>query len=288
MRECQDSQVLFDYLQQELRPDQAARIEAHLPHCAACRDELDQLRRQIQEVKTTLAQLDPAPGRQPKPNPDLVRLRARPDSLLPFPHPALGCAVAVVLILCVIVQPGGKQSAMADSISRLKVLMDISATLNRASSMDCSMTMPGIGGEKSYHIRWNAKGITRVDRKSTEGIQQTMWISGSTVPPDPVWQPAMELLTPAILARNLEGPYGLMQTGLRDAAGPGEFLLVGRENQQTIEITVDGRTYLPKKLKKYSPGSETGVARNCVLEVQLLWNRPIPKDLLIPRPAAGK
>jgi hypothetical protein len=206
-----------------------------------------------------------------------------------FRKDILAFASAVMLILGGVLHLTGSQSALANSISRLKVIIDVSARLNRTTSMDCSVLKPGAGGENSYYrVRWDASGITRVDRKSTDGVQQTLWISNTTVPPDPVWQPAMEFLTPAILARHVEGQYGLMQAGQRDTAKPAEFLLVGRENQQVIEIAIDERTYLPKTLKKYLPDSGTGEARNCVLEVRFLWNRPVPEELLIPRPAAGK
>ena len=206
-----------------------------------------------------------------------------------FPKEVLAFASAIMLILVSVIYLSGDQSALANSISRLKVIIDISARLNRTTSMDCSVLKSGAGGENSYYrIRWGASDITRVDRESNDGVQQTLWISNTAVPPDPVWQPAMEFLTPTILARHVEGPYGLMQAGLRDAAGPDEFLLVGRENQQAIEIAIDKRTYLPKTLRKYLPDSGTGEARNCVLEVRFLWNRAIPEELLIPRPAAGK
>ena len=197
-------------------------------------------------------------------------------------------ASAVVLILSSVMHFGENQSALANSMSRLKVIIDVSSRLNRTASMDCSVLKSEAGGEKSsYRVRWNASGITRVDRKSTDGMQQTLWISNTTVPPDPVWQPAMEFLTPTILARHVEGAYGLMQAGQRDAPEPYEFLLVGRENQQVIEIAIDQRTYLPTTLRKYLPDSRTGEARNCVLEVRFLWNRPVPEQLLIPQLAAG-
>jgi hypothetical protein len=206
-----------------------------------------------------------------------------------FRKEALIFALAVILILSSLMHFGENQSALANSISRMKVIIDVSARLNRAASMDCSVLKSGIGGENSsYRVRWGASDITRVDRKSPDGVQQTLWISDTTVPPDPVWQPAMEFLTPTILARHVEGSYGLMQVGQRDAAEPNEFLLVGRENQQVIKIAVDERTYLPKTLRKCLPDSGTGEARDCVLEVRFLWNRPIPEELLIPRPAAGK
>jgi len=206
-----------------------------------------------------------------------------------FRKESLVFASAVMLILSVVMHSAENQSALANSMARLKVIIDVSARMNRASSMDCSVLKPEAGGENSYYrVRWSAGGVTRVDREAADGVQQTLWISNTTVPPDPVWQPSMEFLTPAILARHVEGQYGLMQAGQRDAAERGEFLLIGRENQQTIEIAVDERTYLPKTIRKYSPDSGTDQARNCVLEVRFLWNRPTPEGLLIPQTAAGR
>jgi hypothetical protein len=289
MRECLSSQVLFDYLQKEMPPARLERIDIHMAHCAACREELQRLRQQIGLVRATLAQLDPAPGRPARPQPDSVQLPARPVSLIPLLRLAMASAAAVALILGALMHPGGEQSALANSITRLKVIIDVAATLNRATFMECSVLKPETRNENSYYqVRWSASGITRVDRKTTDGVQQTLWISNTTVPPDPVWQPAMEFLTPEILTMHMEGTYGLMQTGLRDSTGPDEFLLIGREHQQVIEIAVDERTFLPKTLKKYSTDSWTGEKRNCVLEVRFQWNRPIPEKLLIPRPAAGK
>jgi len=60
MQGCPSSQVLFDYLQRELQSDKVLWIENHLQHCAACRSELHRQQQQIRQVKTTLAQLDPA------------------------------------------------------------------------------------------------------------------------------------------------------------------------------------------------------------------------------------
>jgi hypothetical protein len=206
-----------------------------------------------------------------------------------FRKEALIYASAVVLILGSVMRFDGNQSALANSIARLKVIIDVSARLNGTTSMDCSVLTSGTGGENSsYRIRWGASDITRVDRESTEGVRQTLWISNTTVPPGPIWQPAMEFLTPAILSRHIEEPYGLMQAGPRAVAEPAEFLLVGRENQYVIEIAIDERTYLPKTLKKYVPDSGTGEARICVLEARFLWNRPVSGELLIPRRAAGK
>jgi len=232
--------------------------------------------------------LDPAPSLQPKPEPDIGQLQARPIAVIPSPRLATVLTTAVVLILCGVTLLNGKQSILANSIAQLKVIVDVSAVLKRTTSMDCFVFMPGSRSEKSYRVRWSASSITRVDRESTGGVRQTLWISNTTVPPDPVWQPSMEFLTPTILARHFEGSYGLMQTGQWKDAGSNEFQLVGREDQHAIEIAIDGRTYLPKTLRKYLPDSGTGEARKCVLEARFLWNRPVPEELMIPRLVARK
>jgi hypothetical protein len=282
MGECSPSQVLFDYLQRELSPEKTAAIEAHLPHCAACRDEVNRLQQQIRQVRATLAQLDP--DRPMPPQPDLFRMQARRASYMPSSRLAVAFTVAVVLILIGVLLPGEKQNALADSLSRLKVLIDVSAALNHTTSMDCAIIHAGVGSKKSTcRVRWNSHSITRVDRESACDIQQTLWISNTSVPPNPVWQPAMEFLTPTILAQHMERSYGLMQAALWNAEGQNEFLFIGRENHQEIELYIDKRTYLPKALRKFAPDAATGRTRNCVLEVQFLWNRPVPEELLIPQ-----
>jgi hypothetical protein len=97
------------------------------------------------------------------------------------------------------------------------------------------------------------------------------------------------LLTPTILAQRMEERYGLKQAGPRGGAGQGEFLLVGQEDQNVVEIAVDERTYLPTTLKEYLPDSgRTGGERACVMEVRITWNQPIPRELLVPGLPAGK
>jgi len=307
MQECQPSQVLFDYLQHELPPDQLARIEAHLPHCGACREELHRLRQRIRQVQATLAQLDPAPGWPAKPQPDSIRLPARPVSFIPLPRLAVAITTAVMLILGGVMQLSGRQNALAHSIEQLKVTVTVSMSLNRAAFMDCTILKPGAGGENSsYHVLWRAPGDARMDMVSADGAQ-TIWISNETISfagsdggavrsmpiktmtPDPVWQPALEFMTPTLLAKHMEEQYGLMQIGERSGAGSGEFLIVGREDRQVVEITVDARTYLPKVLKKYALDSgRTNGKRDCLMEVRFHWNRPISGELFVPGPSAGK
>jgi len=284
MQECQPSQVLFDYLQRELPQDLKSRVDAHLLHCAGCREELERLRLQIQQVRTTLARLDPAQVSPARQKPDLVRLSARPVSFAPLSRLAVAFAAAVMLILGAVMHLSGNQNTLANSISQLKVIVDVSSGVYAATTMDCTVNIPDAGGQSSdYRVRWSSTGVTRIDMDPNNGTEQTLWISNMIVPPDPVWQPAMEFLTPAILAQHMEERYGLAQTGSKSGAGQYEFLLAGQEDRQTIEIAVDERTYLPKMLKKYSRDSgKTGQQRQCLMEVRFLWNQPILREVFIP------
>jgi hypothetical protein len=209
----------------------------------------------------------------------------------------LAFASSLMLILGVVMQFGGGQSALADSLERLTVMASVSGSLKRATSMDCTVLKRRIGDENArYRIRWNTAGVTRIDLDSTGGREQTLWISnGTTSVADESGtvrsmeitampskrQPPMEFLTPTVLAQRIER-YGLMQTERHDSAGPDELLLIGNEDQQVIEIAVDAGTFLPKTLKKYAPDSARGKESVYLEEALFQWNKPIPKELLSP------
>jgi hypothetical protein len=224
-----------------------------------------------------------------------------------FRKEILAVASAVMLTLGVGMHLSGSQSALAHSIEQLKVIVTVSMSLNQAAFMDCTLLKPEAGGgNTSYHVLWRSPGDARVDMVSAGG-DQTIWISDGTISfadtdggtvrsmpinamtPGPVWQPALEFRTPALLAKHMEEQYGLMQTGGRSGTGSDEFLIVGREDRQAVEINVDARTYLPKMLKKYAPDSgRTNGERDCLMEVRFLWNQPVSGELFIPGPLAGK
>jgi hypothetical protein len=225
-----------------------------------------------------------------------------------FRKEILAFSSVVLMLLGSVMHLGGYQSALAHSISRLKVVVAISERLHRATSMDCAVLITGAGGEtRHYRVRWGAPGVTRVDIAAAGRAEQTLWISngaisiadyargslpptmGATTFQDPILQPALAFLTPAILAQRMDESYGLKQAERQDGAGPNELLFVGRENQEIIEITVDERTFLPATLKRLLPDSgRTGEERVCLMEVRFVWNQPIPQELMVPGLPAGK
>jgi hypothetical protein len=225
----------------------------------------------------------------------------------PFQREMIAIASVVILILGIVMQLSRPQSALAHSLEQLKVIVTVSTKLNRAAYMDCTVLKQKAGGENnSYHVRWRAPEDARMDMVSAGGAQ-TIWVSNETVSvagsdsgavrsmpvntmiPSVAWQPAMEFMTPSLLAKQMQEHYGLMQTGERSGAGSGEFLITGREDRQVIEITVDAKTYLPKALKKYALDSgQTNGERNCLMEVRFSWNQIIPGELFVPGPPARK
>ncbi len=218
-----------------------------------------------------------------------------------FRKEILAVASMAMIILGLVMQLSGSQNTLAYSIDKLKVIVTISDGLNRASSMDCAVMTPSAdGGKTSYRIRWRAIGDVRVDMDSASGAQ-TLWISDetvsvtgpgggdvrsmpiSTLTPGPVWQPALEFVSPRTLAKHMEEQYGLMQSVGRSSIGTDEFLIVGQEGQQDVEITVDEKTYLPKSLHRYSHDLDRiNGERKCILEARFLWNQLIPAESFSP------
>jgi hypothetical protein len=215
----------------------------------------------------------------------------------------LAFASAVMLIASGIMHLGGNQSVLAHSIGRVKIVLTVSAGLRRATSMDCTVLKPGDGdAQSSFHLRWTARVATRVDMEAGGRGARTLWIPDASVSTalyagiasqpaataaitrDVLWQPALEYLTPVLLARHIEERYGLIETERRSGDGVDELLLVGQENGQAIELAVDEATYLPLTLKKYRLDPvRAGEERRCVEEVRFRWNQPIPRELFFPK-----
>jgi hypothetical protein len=209
-----------------------------------------------------------------------------------FRQEILAFASALMLLVGVVMQLAGGQSVLANSLERLKTTNAVYECLHRAISMDCTIMKSPAGEEHSqYRVRWNAAGGTRIDLHTTNVRELILWIlegsdsvayneNGSlrsmaitAIPSD--WQPAMEFLTPAILAQTIRERYGSLQAEQQDKD---RLLLIGRENRKVIEISIDAREYLPTRIKKYLPDSP----QEYLEEVRFQWNKPLPKELLVP------
>jgi hypothetical protein len=66
-----------------------------------------------------------------------------------------------------------------------------------------------------------------------------------------------------------------MQAEHQDKDG---LLLIGQENREVVEISIDTKEYLPTMIKKYLPDSP----QEYLEEVRFQWNKPLPQELLVP------
>ncbi|HTY64364.1 MAG TPA: hypothetical protein VMG30_19090 [Acidobacteriota bacterium] len=224
-----------------------------------------------------------------------------------FRKEIMAFASAALLIAGAVMHLSGNQSVLAHSIAGVKTVVTVSSRLLRVASMDCMILKRDAGNDPySCRVRWDASGISRVDLNASTGEKRTLWIpdgagpralyeslaarstSIQAMPADPMWQPALEFLTPAILAEHLESRYGLVRALHQHEAERNQVLLVGLDNQQAVEVAVDVATYLPITIKKYRQDSRpAGGGRACLEEIRFQWNQPIPKELLLPKFAAG-
>jgi len=222
-----------------------------------------------------------------------------------FRQEILALASAFMLILGVLMQLGGSQSVLADSMERLTVMAAVSGSLHRATSMDCTVTKLDAADERvEYRLRWNTAGVTRVEMTSSGGTGETLWISngtisavddeGGTVRSTSItnmlskWKAPMEFLTPAAIAQHMER-FGLRQADSQGSEQPGELVLVGQEDQQVVEIAINTGTGLPIAIKKYLP-APVGMGKGLAgfEEVRFQWNKAIPQELFIPGLSANK
>ena len=158
----------------------------------------------------------------------------------------LAFAALIMMILGGLMHLNGSQNALAHSLEGLKTVVGISESLARATSMDCTVAIQDAAVKSaSYRVRWLAAGLTRVDMDSNGGAQ-TLWMSnrvpsmadyagiaahspaGAPMPANPVWQPALEFLTPSALAQHMKERYGLSNAARQSGCGPNEFLLLGQ------------------------------------------------------------
>jgi hypothetical protein len=213
-------------------------------------------------------------------------------------------AIASISMICLglAMQVGDPQSALAHSIEQLKIFIPICASLNRTSTMDCTMLkIDPDKGQITYRIRWTSSGGVRVDIRAAN-YAQTLWLSkgiifiahagSSAVNSMPlnettlglVLQPALGVLSPMILGKQLHRGYGLMHS-----SGTSEFMIAGLEGQQEIVMAVDATSFLPKTLKHYSTNLDRiDSTRDCLVEARFLWNKPISAELFIPRILAAE
>jgi hypothetical protein len=283
-----DESDIDTLLQQVLADDLSAEAEIRMHR------RLLSFRRSVEQYEGRSASGVLRADSRPRPRGQWVPWRLRKE--------ALAFSSAVMMVAGCMMHLGGYHGVLADSISRLKVMVAVSEQLSRATSMDCSIRTPVAGGGILHHrVRWAQPGKTRVDVEEAGQTGKTLWIvdgkaviadyaagSLSTVASiaqlqDPLLPPALAFLSPAALAQRMGEKHQLKQAVRQDGTGPNAFLFAGKDDREVIEIGIDERTYLPTSLRRFQPDSiPGGQERSLLLEAQFTWNQPIAQELFNP------
>ena len=189
---------------------------------------------------------------------------------------AAAFASAAMIFIGIMLQPGISQTALAHSIERLKILASIADSLSRVSSMDCAVLAEHAEGKQNaYHIRWHAIGDARINKGETETAPPIISRNPDAAIADER-ESTQEFLSTNALAKSMIEGYGLTLSNTSANPGTTDYLLVGREGKQRIEIVVDPKTYLPQLLEKCLQDSNR--MRERILEARFLWNQPVSSE----------
>ena len=201
----------------------------------------------------------------------------------------------------------GHSSALAESLSMLRTSVSVWEQVRHADSMECTVQVPAHNGKSlAYSIQWISPNMTRVDVRSADEINKTLWMlderfiiadrkkntlrkAGSFVQiKDTVFQPVMGFLSPEELAESIYRRWKPVQYKQQVERGWGTFILTNHEEKALLEMTIDLNTYLPVKFSKFFQDSfETGKEKKLALEVLFIWNQPLLPKLMVPEITKG-
>ncbi len=209
---------------------------------------------------------------------------------------ALAYLSAIMLAAGLVIHLGGYQSALADSISLLRISMSLSQHIRMAGSMDCAVKVPVNGGEAIYYqILWRRDAGSLRDFKAPPDSREIVWIiqgkitgvdpatvsRGQTAGPNSAMPDFVSaFLSPAELARKMSESWQLQPADSQHA--PGRLVFVDRQDRTVIELCFDRRSNLPVSLTwKFPNVSGTG---GPALTAEFSWNQPMAPGEKVSRP----
>lgn len=194
----------------------------------------------------------------------------------------------------------GQRTAMAETLSFVHASLSISDQLLRVTSMKATLEVPRELGDADYSILWLSPDRTRVDARQPANVNKTLWISDSEVVvsdrmngtshryqsvsevKDPLFEPALEFLTPETISRAIYGKWKPKQYNQHRGEERLTLVYINFEGKTLLEMTVDLNTDLPVNIKRFSSSdaiSKSG--KEPELEAHFVWDEPIASRLLI-------
>ncbi|MCK4932692.1 MAG: hypothetical protein KAT01_11030 [Candidatus Aminicenantes bacterium] len=205
----------------------------------------------------------------------------------------------IMIVIGAFLHVSGHRSAMAETLSFLNTSVSVADQVQNATSMECRMQVPAEDGQYlSYTIHWLSLEMTRVDVQEGETASKSLSISGSDITvvdhinnafqkyqslehiKDPVFKPALEFLSPIVLATAIYEKWKPQHYREEDEGQKRTFVYLNNGERATLEMTVDMNTNLPVSIRKFSSGL-TGAddVYKLAMEAQFVWNESISPQL---------
>jgi hypothetical protein len=201
----------------------------------------------------------------------------------------------VMIVAGAFLHVSGHRSAMADTLSFLNISVSVTDQIENVSSMECRLQVPAKDEKhRSFVIRWLSPETTQVCIFEKDRASKSLLIKGSEVTlndhvhnssqkfkilehiKDPVFQPALEFLSPMILATAIYERWKPQHFRENAEGQKGTFVFVDNGERITLEMTVDMNTSLPLSIKKYTSNlAGTDDVYELAAEALFTWNEPI-------------
>jgi hypothetical protein len=194
----------------------------------------------------------------------------------------------------------GQRTAMAETLSFLHASLSISDQLLRVTSMKCTLQASKELGAAEYSIFWLSPDRARVDARQGAIADKTLWVTASDVVvtdrmngeihhyqgisevQDPLFEPALEFLTPETISRSIYGKWKPKQYKQHRGEERLTLAYINFEGKTLLEMTVDLSTDLPVSITRFAPNDAISELENeHELEAHFVWDEPISSRLLI-------
>jgi hypothetical protein len=213
---------------------------------------------------------------------------------------ALAFASLLMISLGGFLHLSGQRTAMAETLAFVHASLSISDQLLRVTSMKCTLKAPKELGATEYSILWLSPDRARVDARQGVSADKTLWVTASGVVvtdrmngadhhyqglsevEDPLFEPALEFLTPETISRAIYGKWIPKQYKQHRGEERLTLAYINYEGKTLLEMTVDLSTDLPMSIKRFAPNDAVPKpGSEHELEAHFVWDEPISSQLLI-------
>lgn len=209
----------------------------------------------------------------------------------------------MMIVLGSFIQSAGSPNRLTENLSVLGTSVVVSDEISRSYSMECSIELFGESQKSlNYSIQWLTPNLSKIRVKdSNDTPLKTIWISEEEIVivdhvhdirykkkhpahlDEPIIKPIVGYLAPTELLERMYGEWQLKQYQEQKECAQGTFTIGLPNERETLEVTIDLCTYLPRSIKKICL-AETYDEEKLIFSIQYSWNVPLSRDQLSPKP----